>query len=497
MEKRKLKIFTFRLIFLQKFSKEMIQDEYNEIKKQAQIAQAKAAEELRLKKISVDKKQAALPASKDPIYNASRKEMLKFAANFHFQMRVHCNLYMSILNKDHKEDLRVKVEGLDFAVCNPVGPINVKLSLMLRKLSLDTYFRGNEITKGAITDRKKMGIFGSIGTTEPAHRMSTMTQGYGGQQGLLGDIGKTMTGEQIFNILSYRKLIFNVDFDTQVDLNDHIVNIVHVSGNTGAFLVNVSTILTKKIHSLQETLVPKKDPYRELRAERRAMKIKMNMARAANTFMKGSNLNMILLNGDKIQRKIYMFSNLGPQDVEQALINSLQDIGITKTRTTNRHMTRTKWNYQPEVNKRIQEEYLRWHRKKYEGVDAQLVKSRMIEDATIENKLRKLSTQLQNIVLKVGVKFDPLVLQFLDDSGKTVSNVEMDVGKLEVKIDEIYTKSHYLKCMGLAVQSKDSLMILSLLVNVSSYCIEFILISSEIRKSFWRSDCYDSNRSRC
>lgn len=58
--------------------------EYEEIKKQSRLARERLKEELRLKKLSEAKKAAALPESKDPIYNSKRKEMLKFAAEFHF-----------------------------------------------------------------------------------------------------------------------------------------------------------------------------------------------------------------------------------------------------------------------------------------------------------------------------------------------------------------------------------------------------------------------------
>jgi len=44
----------------------------------------------------------------------------------------------------------------------------------------------------------------------------------------------------------------------------------------------------------------------------------------------------------------------------------------------------------------------------------------------------------------------------------------MDIGKLELKVDEIYTKNHFLKFMGMNVQSKDSLLVLGMMVNVSS-----------------------------
>lgn len=102
-------------------------------------------EQLRLDKAKKDSKISQIRDSKDPFYNNEKKEMLKFAANFFFQMRLHTNIFISILDKDHKEDMRIKLEGLDFSLCNPVGPINIKLSLMLRKLSIDTFFRGAEI----------------------------------------------------------------------------------------------------------------------------------------------------------------------------------------------------------------------------------------------------------------------------------------------------------------------------------------------------------------
>lgn len=116
------------------------------------------------------KVKSRLPESKDPLYNAQRKELLRTAANFHFQMRVHTNLCVNLLNKFNEPELTVRIEGVDFSVCNPVGPLSVKLSLMLRKFSIDTYYRNREIALGSI-NRKKKGIFdGERGTVRGSKR---------------------------------------------------------------------------------------------------------------------------------------------------------------------------------------------------------------------------------------------------------------------------------------------------------------------------------------
>lgn len=216
--------------------------------------------------------------------------------------------------------MRIKIEGVDFAICNPVGPINVKLSLMMRKFSVDTFFRGKEISKGGLMERPKQGIFGNSVTQGSLIRGSRLTQGYGGAYS--GEKYRTINGEQIFNLLTYRKLNFDLDFDTQIDLNDNIVNILTIDANTGSFLVQISTILTKKIQSLQKTLVPEKDPQREMRQQRRAQRMKLNFAKAANTFVKGSGLKHLLENGEKFERKCKVFQNLNDEDLEQVLLNS-------------------------------------------------------------------------------------------------------------------------------------------------------------------------------
>ena len=234
------------------------------------------------------------------------------AANFHFQMRVHTNLYLVILNQEFKEEIRAKLEGFDFSVCNPVGPINLKMSLMLRKFSLDTYLRGKEISTSVTVDRKKYDIFGDAQGQDSIMRQHVVPASNSG-------------GEVIMNVVSYRKLRFNLDFDTQVDLHSNIVNILTVDGTTGSFNLKVSTLLTKKFESFKKSLIPDPDPLRDMRSGRRAAKLKINVAKMASKFYKNKGLGRVVDNSAKASRNISSFGSLNLQDVTVLIIKSRKD----------------------------------------------------------------------------------------------------------------------------------------------------------------------------
>lgn len=71
---------------------------------------------------------------------------------------------VNILNKQHDHDLKIKIEGVDISVCNPVGPLNIKFSLMMKRFIVDTFIRkgelqrSNRINQGKFSGKKK-GIF--------------------------------------------------------------------------------------------------------------------------------------------------------------------------------------------------------------------------------------------------------------------------------------------------------------------------------------------------
>lgn len=191
----------------------------------------------------------------------------------------------------------------------------------MRKFTIDTFFRGKELQSIGSMDRKKQSIFGGApGAHMSSVRGSRVTHGYG--QTNFAKEKRIINGEQVLNILSYRKLNLEVDFDTQIDLKDNIVNILSVNAHTGSVIVQISTLLTNKAKNLQKILVPEKDPQRELRNERRAEKIKLSLFKTANKLVKGSGMKHLLEKGEKLSRKIVTFGDLKDQDIEQVLRNS-------------------------------------------------------------------------------------------------------------------------------------------------------------------------------
>lgn len=117
-------------------------------------------EEMRLKELKAQERwKSKLPQSNDPVYDAQKKQLLRMAANFHFQLRLHTNICVNLHNKEKEPELTIKLEGIDLSLCNPVGPMNIKLSFLLRKFSIDTYYRNREMSLNAL-NRKKKSIFG-------------------------------------------------------------------------------------------------------------------------------------------------------------------------------------------------------------------------------------------------------------------------------------------------------------------------------------------------
>lgn len=73
---------------------------------------------------------------------------------------------------------------------------------------------------------------------------------------------------------------------------------------------------------------------------------------------------------------------------------------------------------------------------------------------------------LRPFVAKVNFSFDPITVSTCDDANDLITRAKINLGKLEVLIDEVYSKMHLLKFMGLKIESKKSLVVLSALVDV-------------------------------
>ena len=145
-------------------SRDQLKDEFKALRSIYQDAINEQLEQAELARRRNAKRTANLPKSNDPIYNTQQKELMYTTAGIHFQVRFHGSASINVLDKDHDKDLSIKLDGIDFSLCNPVGPPNVKISLMLKTLLIDTFLRKKDMAKNKFVKRKR-GIFeGERGT---------------------------------------------------------------------------------------------------------------------------------------------------------------------------------------------------------------------------------------------------------------------------------------------------------------------------------------------
>lgn len=103
----------------------------------------------------------------------------------------------------------------------------------------------------------------------------------------------------IDNLFTHRRLKLLIDFDTQISISDQIINVLKLSGGTGIIDLKISSLLIKKIKSLQKTLVPEENPQRSLKMRTKARKLGLGVAKVASKMVKTQlKRNIILYEGN-------------------------------------------------------------------------------------------------------------------------------------------------------------------------------------------------------
>lgn len=121
---------------------------------------------------------------------------------------------------------------------------------------------------------------------------------------------------------------------------------------------------------------------------------------------------------------------------------------------------------------KLKREYDEWYTKKYPDVfikKAYRKKSKYAinEDRELEEYLEVAKEILKKVVLKMDFNLDPIQIAMADENGEFVSKVDFDFGNFEVLIDEIYQKRHFMRFLGVRLESMKTIKILHAIVKVS------------------------------
>ena len=86
-----------------------------------------------------------------------------------------------------------------------------------------------------------------------------------------------------------------------------------------------------------------------------------------------------------------------------------------------------------------------------------------------QTMINEVAKKLKSVVAKVNFSFDPINISVCDDADELINRVNVEIGKLELIVDEVYRQMHMFKFMGLRVESKKSLTVLGSLIKVKRY----------------------------
>ena len=122
---------------------------------------------------------------------------------------------------------------------------------------------------------------------------------------------------------------------------------------------------------------------------------------------------------------------------------------------------------------KLRREYDDWYRDRYPDVftkRAAKKKSKYIKnDPSLDDSLEILKEILKKLVIKMDFSLDPVEIAMSDTSGEFVSRAIFDFGNIEVLIDELYSKRHFLKFLGIRLESRKTIKILHGILKVSNF----------------------------
>ena len=97
-------------------------------------------------------------------------ETINNLAKIHIQFRFHGKFSATVLDQKFKKMFDIVLKGFDISICKPSGPLSVKSSLMVHRVSVDHWIPARVY---AATEKKRKSIFGGVEDAERGSMRST------------------------------------------------------------------------------------------------------------------------------------------------------------------------------------------------------------------------------------------------------------------------------------------------------------------------------------
>jgi len=248
---------------------------------------------------------------------------------------------------------------------------------------------------------------------------------------------------------------------TEMKKNKDLIKILSISGGTGSLDIKLSMSISNKINSFINSFIPEPDVERELRMLRRQRALKQNMAKIASKVHKDGFKKFVARFENEMLEKFNLFSELSMNDA-----NKLVLFYSTLPKTGKKNFNNL---FNWEEQQLLKARYRDWKsdRLKKKGEEGDLENMKVKEDnRRISEKIEDIAQKLTKVVLKTKLQIEPIKICICNEANEIITIVGVDIGSLELLIDDIFTQTHFFKLMGLTIESRKRLYVLSTMTEV-------------------------------
>lgn len=365
----------------------------------------------------------------DEILNDPTTKLLN---KIHIHFRIQINLKVNILSsRNHLPENVLQIKDLTLDVFNPVANLKVKILLTLSKLILTADKEQYPTTK-----KGKMGIFGN-------------------NRGNRTNYSSIMNFDDSNSILCFSNLQANVDVTLKAGKDGKFVYIVYSDNVIGAFNYNYFPNIFRKLVT-------------------KFIKLKKVQDQNSRTkFVKGKSKNISKLGGKKnFKRKDNVSNALKGQMFEKKLKHMeekdfrRQNLKINKySRTAKKHYgsemkkSNIKFNFDKNAKTKL-EKYKELKDKvdklEEKNFQSQIGKSKPKKKEE-EKMLEKLNKLLQNVVISLRIKSEPICIKVFDEDHKENLAFKYENQDIVIEIDLAFKEITSIKAFGMEIQSRESL----------------------------------------
>ena len=103
---------------------------------------------------------------------------------------------------------------------------------------------------------------------------------------------------------------------------------------------------------------------------------------------------------------------------------------------------------------------------------------------SIQDRICKVQNRIKNFVVRLNVEIGKIDLLITDQKDEEFTTLEIDIGTLEILMDEVFNQKHFVKVLGLSVESRTHINVIGVIADVY---LPFCLTLLEVCKLFERS----------